>query len=88
MFELGSVAVSSRASEVVNMFNIDILLRRHLEIDDDTNGSNRAINMNTVRQGFGSIINIFNIGDKRVSIHTVHQLGGGAYTRIYLSDEY
>ena len=64
------------------------LLERHKKLDDDTNGEDRAVNEYAINQGFGNIINIYNIKNERVYFHTVKQLEGITYTRIYCRGEY
>ena len=52
------------------------------------NGEDRAVNEYAINQGFGNIINIYNIKNERVYFHTVKQLEGITYTRIYCRGEY
>ena len=58
------------------------------KLDDDTNGEDRAVNEYAINQGFGNIINIYNIKNERVYFHTVKQLEGITYKRIYCRGEY
>lgn len=90
MFELGNVTASAKAYELINKgtLNVDVVLKRHLQLEDDTNGEDRTINEYTLQKGFGSIINIYNIENQRVYVHTVKEFEGKTYTRIYLSGEY
>ncbi len=90
MFVLGNVTASEKAYRLINqgILNINDILKRHLNLDDDTNGEDREINEYTIKKGFGNIINIYNIENQRVYVHTVKELEGITYTRIYLSDEY
>ena len=83
MFNTGQIYVSENVLKIAEENEIMALLERHKKLDDDTNGEDRAVNEYAINQGFGNIINIYNIKNERVYFHTVKQLEGSTYTRIY-----
>ena len=88
MFNTGQIYVSENVLKIAEENEIMALLERHKKLDDDTNGEDRAVNEYAINQGFGNIINIYNIKNQRVDFHTVKQLEGITYTRIYCRGEY
>ena len=88
MFNTGQIYVSENVLKIAEENEIMALLERHKKLDDDTNGEDRAVNEYAINQGFGNIINIYNIKNERVYFHTVKQLEGMTYTRIYCRGEY
>lgn len=88
MFNTGQIYVSENVLKIAEENEIMALLERHKKLDDDTNGEDRAVNEYAINQGFGNIINIYNIKNERVYLHTVKQLEGITYTRIYCRGEY
>ena len=88
MFNTGQIYVSENVLKIAEENEIMALLERHKKLDDDTNGEDRAVNEYAINQGFGNIINIYNIKYVRVYFHTDKQLEGITYTRIYCRGEY
>ena len=88
MFNTGQIYVSENVLKIAEENEIMALLERHKKLDDDTNGEDRAVNEYAINQGFGNIINIYNIKNETVYFHTVKQLEGITYTRIYCRGEY
>ena len=88
MFNTGQIYVSENVLKIAEENEIMALLERHKKLDDDTNGEDRAVNEYAINQGFGNIINIYNIKNERVYFHTVKKLEGITYTRIYCRGEY
>ena len=88
MFNTGQIYVSENVLKIAEENEIMALLERHKKLDDDTNGEDRAVNEYAINQGFGNIINIYNIKNERVYFHTVKQLEAITYTRIYCRGEY
>ena len=88
MFNTGQIYVSENVLKIAEENEIMALLERHKKLDDDTNGEDRAVNEYAINQGFGNIINIYNIKNERVYFHTVKQFEGITYTRIYCRGEY
>ena len=88
MFNTGQIYVSENVLKIAEENEIMALLERHKKLDDDTNGEDRAVNEYAINQGFGNIINIYNIKNERVYFHTVKHLEGITYTRIYCRGEY
>ena len=88
MFNTGQIYVSENVLKIAEENEIMALLERHKKLDDDTNGEDRAVNEYAINQGFGNIINIYNIKNERVYFHTVKQLEGITCTRIYCRGEY
>ena len=88
MFNTGQIYISENVLKIAEENEIMALLERHKKLDDDTNGEDRAVNEYAINQGFGNIINIYNIKNERVDFHTVKQLEGITYTRIYCRGEY
>ena len=88
MFNTGQIYVSENVLKIAEENEIMALLERHKKLDDDTNGEDRAVNEYAINQGFGNIINIYNIKNERVYFHTVKQLEVITYTRIYCRGEY
>ena len=88
MFNTGQIYVSENVLKIAEENEIMALLERHKKLDDDTNGEDRAVNEYAINQGFGNIINIYNIKNERVYFHTGKQLEGITYTRIYCRGEY
>ena len=88
MFNTGQIYVSENVLKIAEENEIMALLERHKKLDDDTNGEDRAVNEYAINQGFGNIINIYNIKNERVYFHTVKQLEWITYTRIYCRGEY
>jgi hypothetical protein len=82
MFNTGQIYVSENVLKIAEENEIMALLERHKKLDDDTNGEDRAVNEYAINQGFG------NIKNERVYFHTVKQLEGITYTRIYCRGEY
>ena len=76
MFNTGQIYVSENVLKIAEENEIMALLERHKKLDDDTNGEDRAVNEYAINQGFGNIINIYNIKNERVYFHTVKQLEG------------
>ena len=61
MFNTGQIYVSENVLKIAEENEIMALLERHKKLDDDTNGEDRAVNEYAINQGFGNIINIYNI---------------------------
>ena len=66
MFNTGQIYVSENVLKIAEENEIMALLERHKKLDDDTNGEDRAVNEYAINQGFGNIINIYNIKNERV----------------------
>ena len=77
MFNTGQIYVSENVLKIAEENEIMALLERH-----------KKVNEYAINQGFGNIINIYNIKNERVYFHTVKQLEGITYTRIYCRGEY
>ena len=68
MFNTGQIYVSENVLKIAEENEIMALLERHKKLDDDTNGEDRAVNEYAINQGFGNIINIYNIKNERVKL--------------------